>query len=152
VKDRPYTNYRLLKAIKEGIPVKISDSRPARTNSTSNSLPSFANDGHKWKTWKPILEKGSLWWELDMENFYDVERVEMTIKSMPDVEIVISTSLNRKDWQQVAQTEYKTGNKPELIFMVPDSTEVRFLRVDFSIQNSKIPIEIGEIEVFSKSN
>jgi beta-galactosidase len=152
VKDRPYTNYRLLKAISQGVPVKISDSRPARTNSTNNSLPSLANDGHKWKVWEAMPDNGSLWWELDMENFYDVERVEISIKSMPDAAIGISTSLNREDWKQVARGEFKTGRNPELIYTVSDSSEVRFLRLDFSVEELETPLKIGEIEVFSKSN
>lgn len=53
VQDRPYMDYRLTKAIVAGEPVKVSDARPTRTNAKGNSLPSLANDGHKWTKWLP---------------------------------------------------------------------------------------------------
>ena len=152
VKERPYTDYRLLKAIKKGEPVKVSDTRPTRTNSTSNSLPSLANDGHKWTRWFPELESETIWWELDMENFYDVDRVEITFRATPDLEIYFETSLHKKEWKKVAQGTYINGSVNQVVYKVKDDAEVRFLRVNITPKNNKLPIEIGEIEVFGKTN
>jgi hypothetical protein len=152
VKDRPYNDYRLLKAIEEGKPVKVSDSRPTRTNSKSNSLPSLANDGHKWTKWIPELENGSVWWELDMENFYNVDRVEITFNSAPDLSLSIETSNNQKDWNKVAKGSYLAGVNSEILFNVKDNSEVRFLRVTFTTQSKDTPGSIGEIEVFGRTN
>ncbi len=152
VKDRPYTDYRLTKAIVAGEAVKVSDARPTRTNSKSNSLPSLANDGHKWKVWNPALENGNVWWELDMENFYDIERVELFLKTAPDMEISLYSSVYQKEWKQIVKKEYKNGTTTELKFNISDNTEVRFLRVDFSVKNNKTPLAIGEIDVFGKTN
>lgn len=150
VKDRVYTNYRLLKAIKKGEPVKVSDTRPTRTNSTSSSLPSLANDGHKWTKWKPELENGSVWWELDMENFYDVDRVELSFIAAYKGQISIETSLNKKEWKGVAQNTYH--NMKETKRKIEDTTKVRFIRIHLMPKNINEPLVIGEFEVFGKTN
>jgi len=152
VKDRPYKDYRLTKAIEIGEAVKVSDARPTRTNSKSNSLPLLANDGHKWTKWNPELEDGSVWWELDMENFYNVERVELTFNSTPDLNLLIETSINQKDWYTVAKGNYSFSNTPNITYDIADNSEVRFLRVNFTSINSTEPLVIGEIEVFGKTN
>lgn len=152
VKERIYTDYRLLKAIKKGEPVKVSDTRPTRTNSTSNSLPSLANDGHKWTKWQPELENGSVWWELDMENFYDVDRVEITFVSSDDINVSIETSLNKKEWKEVTKGEYLPGSIPQIILPIPDNSEVRFLRVQLLEKKKNSSVVIGEIEVFGNTN
>ena len=150
VKDRIYTDYRLLKAIKKGVPVKVSDTRPTRTNSTSNSLPSLANDGHKWTKWKPGLENGSVWWELDMENFYDVDRVELNFVSAYSGKISIATSLNKKEWTVVDENNYQ--NSKELNRKIEDNSKVRFLKINLNPKNINDPLVIGEFEVFGKTN
>jgi len=152
VKNRPYIDYSLTKDIEVGEAVKISYARPTRTNSKSNSLPSLANDGHKWTKWQPGLENESVWWELDMENFYDVDRVEITFVSKDDFNLTIETSLNKKEWNEVAKGEYITGSIPQVIFQIKDNSEVRFLRVHFSEKKENTSVVIGEIEVFGKTN
>lgn len=152
VKHRPYTDYRLLKAIAEGSPVKVSDSRPTRSNSKSNSLPSLANDGHKWTKWEPELVDGSFWWELDMENFYNVDRVELTFISFPNLNLSIETSLNQKDWKEVAKGEYISESIPEITLKISDNSKVRFLKINVTSKNNKSPVVIGEIEVFGETN
>lgn len=152
VKDRPYVNYRLLKAIEEGEAVKISDARPTRTNSTSNSTASYANDGHKWRRWIPGLVDGSVWWELDMENFYDLDRVELSFQDSPDLQITLESSENRKDWTQVAQGNYSAEKKEMVNLAIEDNSKVRFLRVSISAKHNKAHVEVREIEVFGKTN
>jgi len=152
VKDRPYTNYRLLKAIEEGEAVKISDARPTRTNSKSNSLASYANDGHKWRRWIPDLVDGSVWWELDMENFYDLDRIELSFQNSPDLELKIETTENRKKWTTVAQGNYSASKKEIVNLKIEDTTKVRFLRVTITPKSKKAHVEVGEIEVFGKTN
>ena len=39
-----------------------------------------------------------------------------------------------------------------VVYKVEDVAEVRFLRVNITPKNNKLPIEIGEIEVFGKTN
>jgi len=151
VKDRPYIDFRLTKAIEIGEPVKVSDTRPTRTNSSSNSLPSLANDGHKWTKWNPGLENGSVWWELDMENFYNVDRVEINFISSDDVILSIETSLNKKNWKEVAKGDYLSGSVPQAIFQIPDDSEVRFLRVHIMEKKKNASVIIGEIEVFGNT-
>ena len=151
VKERPYIDYRLMKAIEEGAPVKVSDARPTRTNSKSNSLPSLANDGHKWTKWTPSLENGSIWWELDMENFYKVDRVEFTIISA-NIDLTIETSINQTDWKEVASGKHKSNSLSEQKFKIDDDANVRFLRVNITYKNSDSPVIIGEIEVFGNTN
>lgn len=148
VKDRPYKDYRLTKAIEIGEAVKVSDARPTRTNSRSKSLPSLANDGHKWTKWLPELENGSVWWELDMENFYTVDRIEFTFKTLSDLGLSIETSINQKKWNEVASGEFVCGSVSETHFKITDLAKVRFLRVNIITKNKKASVAIGEIEVF----
>ncbi len=148
VKDRPYTDYRLLKAIEEGKPVKVSDSRPTRSNSKSSSLPSLANDGHKWTRWIPEFDNGTVWWELDMENFYNVDRVEIAFNPSSDLNLVIEPSLNQKEWKQVATGEYSFAKSQSLVFEISDSSKVRFLRINISALKENASVTIGEIEIF----
>tara|TARA_B100000809_G_scaffold266930_1_gene333179 strand:- start:7038 stop:9668 length:2631 start_codon:yes stop_codon:yes gene_type:complete len=150
VKNRPYKDYRLTKAIVAGEAVKVSDARPTRTNSKSNSLASLANDGHKWTKWKPALENGSVWWELDMENFYDVDRVELNFVNAFSGKISIATSLNRKEWNVVDENKYQ--NNKELHRKIEDDAKVRFLRINLKPKNLKDPLVIGEFEVFGKTD
>jgi len=152
VKDRIYTDYRLLKAIKKGEPVKVSDTRPTRTNSTSNSLPSQANDGHKWTKWSPGLENGSVWWELDMENFYNVDRVEINFISTDELSISIETSLNKKDWKEVAKGNYSISNDRKVTYKISDDSKVRFLRVKLKEKKTNASVIVGEVEVFGNTN
>ncbi|MEW6997829.1 glycoside hydrolase family 2 TIM barrel-domain containing protein [Colwelliaceae bacterium BS250] len=156
VQDRPYIDYRLTKAIKEQVPVRISDARPNRTNDKGSSDPAWANDGHKWRQWEPVFDKngknGQVWWELDMENFYDVQRVEFTFKPAADVIINIETSTNQKDWIPVANGEFISGSVPNITFDVEDKTKVRFLKVTFNVENTSVPFGVGEIEVFGSTN
>ena len=152
VKERPYTDYRLLKAIEEGRPVKVSDLRPTRTNSKGTSSPSLANDGRRWTRWIAEPEDGSVWWELDMENFYNVALVELHVRSAPDVSLSVETSTNQNDWKEVARGVYRPGMDPDIDFDVKDDTEVRFLRVVFTTNNNNPTIEISQIEVFGKTH
>ncbi len=159
VKDRPYIDYRLTKAIKEQVAVRISDARPNRTNDKGSSDPAYANDGHKWRQWQPEFVKNGkyaqVWWELDMENFYDVERVEFTFKPAADVKINVETSLNRKGWKTVANGEFllsKSGSVPAISFDVKDNSKVRFLKVTFVVEDTSVPFGVGEIEVFGSTN
>ncbi|GGZ87453.1 beta-galactosidase [Algibacter mikhailovii] len=150
VKERVYKDYRLLKAIEKGEPVKVSDTRPTRTNSTGSSLPSLANDGHKWTKWKPTLVNGTVWWELDMENFYDVDRVELSFVSDFKGSILIETSLNKKEWKGVDKNTYH--NIKETKRIIEDTTKVRFIRINLSPKNSDDVLVIGEFEVFGNTN
>lgn len=154
--DRPYIDYRLTKAIKEQVPVRVSDARPNRTNSTGNSDPAYANDGHKWRQWVPEFanngNNGQVWWELDMENFYDVQRVEFTFKPASDVKINVETSLTRKGWNTVANGEFISGSIPTISFDVKDNSKVRFLKVSFAVEDTSVPFGVGEIEVFGSTN
>ena len=152
VKDRPYTDYRLKKAIEKGEPVKVSDSRPTRTNSIGSSLPSLANDGHKWTNWIAESKEGTIWWELDMENFYDVDRVELTIAESESLSIKVETSLDQKDWKKVAETKFNSSSKLIKPLKIKDNSEVRFLRINFTNRVKKSNIIIGEIEVFGNTN
>jgi len=161
VQDRPYINYRLTKAIKEQAAVKISDARPTRTNAKGVSKgngndPAYANDGHKWRQWEPEFVKngktGQVWWELDMENFYDVQRVEFTFKPAANVKINVETSTNRKNWIPVASGVFISGSVPTMNFDVKDKTKVRFLKATFSVEDTSVPFGIGEIEVFGSTN
>ncbi len=161
VEDRPYINYRLTKAIKEQAAVKVSDARPTRTNAKGVSKgnandPAYANDGHKWRQWEPEFVKngktGQVWWELDMENFYDVERIEFTFKPAANVKINVETSTNRKEWIEVASGVFISGSVPVINFDVKDKTKVRFLKVTFSVEDTSVPFGIGEIEVFGSTN
>ena len=151
-KERSYVNYRLLKAMEEGEAVKISDARPTRTNSTSSSTPLFANDGHKWRRWKPGLVDGKVWWELDMENFYALERVELSFHNSSNLKVLIETSENQKDWIKVAEGNYSAAKKEMLNFSIIDTTKVRFLKVSITAKGKNPHVEIGEIEVFGKTN
>jgi len=151
VQDRPYIDYRLTKAIKEQVAVRISDARPNRTNSKGNSDPAYANDGHKWRQWVPEFDNGQVWWELDMENFYDVERVEFLFKPAADVKINVETSTNQKNWIPVAKGEFIAGSVPTISFDVSDKTKVRFLKVSLTIDDRSVPFGIGEIEVFGST-
>jgi len=152
VKDRPYTNYRLLKAIEKGVAVKISDARPTRTNSTTNSSPFYANDGHKWRRWKPNLKDGSVWWELDMENFYDLDRVELSFQNSPDLQLIIETSENRKLWSKVAGGNYDSSTKEMVSLKIENNSKFRFLRVHILSKKKNTRIEVNEIEVFGNTN
>lgn len=157
--DRPYIDYRLTKAIKEEVAVRISDARPNRTNDKGSSDPTYANDGHKWRQWEPEFgtqdqngKDGQVWWELDMENFYDVQRVEFTFKPAADVKITIETSLNRKGWKTVASGEFISTSVPSISYDVKDNTKVRFLKVTFTVEDTSVPFGVGEIEVFGSTN
>lgn len=152
VKDRPYVNYRLLKAIEEGEAVKISDARPTRTNSKSNSSASFANDGHKWRKWVPGLIEGTVWWELDMENFYNLDRIELTFQDSSELTLIVETSENQKDWKKVARGSYSPAKNEMLNLKINDDTKVRFLRVSIKVPGKNPHVEIREIEVFGKTN
>ncbi|MBK3517083.1 glycoside hydrolase family 2 protein [Carboxylicivirga marina] len=149
VKERPYIDYRLTKAIAAGEPVKVSDARPSRTNSAGKSLPSLANDGHKWTKWQPEPENGRVWWELDMENFYQVDRVEFTFVKAEGAELILETSFNQEDWMEVAKGRYMNNGQTEMVFNINDKTDVRFLRVSFFTNQTLV---IGEIEVFGNVN
>ena len=91
-------------------------------------------------------------WELDMENFYDVQRVEFTFKPAADVKINVETATNRKDWIEVASGVFISGSVPTINFDVKDNTKVRFLKVTFSVEDTSVPFGIGEIEVFGSTN
>lgn len=59
------------------------------------------------------------------------------------------TSINQKDWIEVAKGSYKNDGGLETVFNINDKTEVRFLRVCFQTRQ---PLIVGEIEVFGETN
>ncbi|AZQ64686.1 beta-galactosidase [Flammeovirga pectinis] len=152
VKARPYQDYRWQQAVETGSSVKVSDARPTRTNSTSITPASLANDGHKWTKWNPISKDGIIWWELDMENFYNVEDVNITFQTATDMTIELASSVNQKDWISLEKLNCNTKQKPYLEWNIKDNTKVRFIRFTFTLKNKALPLSIGEIEVYGKTN
>ncbi|OHX64662.1 glycoside hydrolase family 2 protein [Flammeovirga pacifica] len=150
VKNRPYQDYRWQKAIETGTSVKVSDARPTRTNSKGTKPASLANDGHKWTKWEAVLEDGALWWELDMENFYTIEEVNILFTSKTKVIIELTSSVNQKDWIPLESAVYNTKETPYLEWKIKETTKVRFLR--FTFKQKEKTLSIGEIEVFGNTN
>lgn len=150
VKNRPYQDYRWQKAVETGTSVKVSDARPTRTNSKGEKPSSLANDGHKWTKWEAVLVNGELWWELDMENFYTVEEVNILFTSKTKVAIELASSINQKDWISLESAVYNTKETPYLEWKIKETTKVRFLR--FIFKQKEKTLSIGEIEVYGNTN
>ena len=87
-----------------------------------------------------------------MENFYDVDRVEITFISSDNLNLSIETSLNKKAWKEVAKGEYLAGSIPQVNFQVSDNSNVRFLKVNITEKSKNASVVIGEVEVFGKAN
>lgn len=100
--------------------------------------------------WNPGLVNGSVWWELDMENFYDVDRVELNFMKAFSGKISIATSLNKKEWTVVDQNNYQ--NSKALNRKIEDNSKVRFLKINLTPKNINESLVIGEFEVFGNTD
>lgn len=147
VNERPYQDYALIGVSKKDKIINVSDNRPTRTNSVSKSNPSLANDGNLTTTWMPIKKNKSLWWLLDMENFYMVTKVDIDFQKSNECDVVVYVSDDQKDWVEVAMKKVSNLEYATTEINIDRMKKGRFLKIDFSTIGNNKDIEVREISV-----
>lgn len=124
--------------------VNVSHKRPTQASSVASGIrASFANDGDGTTFWAPALSDTHPWWNLDMENFYQVKEVRIQVPELSVTSYIIELSADNKNWVKVSEGNMNGKNKPDLIIPCNHPMKARFIRAVFN--NNKIAIR--EIEV-----
>lgn len=142
-RNRAYNPDSVFRATKQEV-VNVSHKRPTKASSVAANInASYANDGDKATVWRPAATDQSPWWTLDMENFYYVSGVKITIPNVDECAFRIELSADDKKWVEVGAGLIK--NKQENVCSISCSNpkKFRFLRVVFT----KNEAAISEIEV-----
>lgn len=152
VKNRPYIDYATVELSQKMEVVNISRARPTKSNSSSKSKPSNANDGDFNTIWEPTVNGRILWWQLDMENFYHVANVKLNFTERPYCEIKVEISEDQSFWKEfkLIKKEEIVGSKVELA--TNNKLNGRFLKVTLSPIDNNNKIKLQEIEVLGKAN
>lgn len=124
--------------------VNVSHKRPTQASSVASGIrASFANDGDGTTFWAPALSDTHPWWNLDMENFYQIKEVRIQVPESSVTSYIIELSADNKNWVKVSEGNMNGKNKPDLIIPCNHPMKARFIRAVFN--NNKIAIR--EIEV-----
>ncbi|MCL3779359.1 beta-galactosidase [Prolixibacteraceae bacterium JC049] len=144
VENRPYVDYAKKQTMLVRDLVVVSEARPTRTNSINDSHPSLANDGKKETIWIAQNNKEVIWWELDMENYYQVAELTFELGKECKSEVSISISDNKSDWVEIGKS--KLDKSKRTMLKIKNALIGRFLQVKF-INSDKKDIEVSEITV-----
>jgi hypothetical protein len=129
-------------------PLLVSVSRPARASSRLPRYPpSLANDGKTNTAWKAAPEDKAAWWELDMEDFYQVWKVSVNFPDSGRYHARLEVSADGKSWTEAGDIDSRDSRQGWSAAGVHTETGNRFLRLVFDESG---PAAINEIKVFTQ--
>lgn len=118
--------------------VECSKDRPTRTSSpASRDSARLLNDGNVETVWTTVLDdKGSAWWQVDLENFYTIDSVTLIKCSAKNFAVAVSAD-EGKTWVPIgdASTASKSEDNEITYALKPqDKTRAhgRFLRIMYT--------------------
>lgn len=100
----------------------------------------FVNDGNPDTFWEAAVSSEENWWRLDMENFYVVSGVGVTIPEGASGDFVIEVSEDGKRWTYAGRQNAGFPAGKGAITMNPNSYG-RFLRIVF--KGGDIPVKVA---------
>jgi len=125
----------------------ISNTRPTRNNSAGSSNASLANDGDPSTIWRPETEKKNLWWQVDLENFYQVTGINILFSGEIGCECRVKISDDQENWHEISRGKKNPGDGRKVKLKSRDQATGRFLRIFFSPIQGEENFGIREIEV-----
>lgn len=121
--------------------------RPTRVSSQeSRNSSDLANDGDLNTRW--CAKEGSVpaWWQVDLENFYSVERVNLSLEKGGEFHYTIATSEDGSNWVEGAAMTIAEVNA-DRTHELNAKPRARFLRVTFTTVPAGVYPGIREIRV-----
>lgn len=120
--------------------------RPARVSSQESKNPAdAANDGDPTTRWCAATGALPAFWQVDLENFYTVEKVALHLEKSGDYRYRIETSEDNEHWKSVAEI---SGEAPATrTHAIAGKTRVRFLRITFTGTPSDAWPSLREVKV-----
>lgn len=150
VKERKYVNYAALENLQEESLINVSNERPTKSNAVSKSKPFYANDGNLTTVWEPMTDANTLWWQLDMENFYSISSISINLVENKGLKFKIEVSEDGLSWQESSVDEKIDLANNKVVFKIKSNNYGRFLKISFSKGNRVPQIGIREIEVIGR--
>jgi hypothetical protein len=128
----------------------ISAARPVSSNSTETSNISRSNDYDHNSIWEPVFGGDTLWWQMDMENFYRVKNVVLSFAENPGCEIRVEVSEDNTEWITAAKQESLYSADKNLNLKCSVDVYARFLRITFRLSGRDSKMGIREIMVWGE--
>ncbi len=150
VKDRPYINFADNKDGNQGNAIIVSDARPTKSNSSNTGYgkPLYANDGNFNTVWKPELTNNTVWWELDMENFYRVEHIVIYFPEKLNCELTAETSEDGEKWLPAVSKKYQVQSDLKVELTCNTEIAARFFRLKINDIKNQNQFGVTEIKVY----
>lgn len=130
---------------------ECAQSRPAIASfSAPGSEPKWGNDGAPSTCWQTVCSpEGTAWWRLDMENFYHVEEVILTLPSPADFIVEVSADEGKTWIPAGTQADAVKTGKRYILTCHSEKVHGRFLRITYT-GTPGTPISQENLEVRGK--
>jgi beta-galactosidase len=143
--DRPYTPPPVSPAAVSAISnaVNVALNRPSRASSETEHHPArFANDGDEHSFWFPASNDSAIWWQVDLEGFYQISSGMMLFAVSDMFRFRIDTSEDGENWALAIDRMNSTCVTNVRNNVYPPGTIARYVRFSFAR-----PAPICEIQI-----
>ncbi len=134
-----------------GVSVNLALNHPTRAESEKPGFPaSLANDGDPITGWLAADSKMGVWWQVDLERFIFVSRVELLLNDEKNYRYKIEMLKDSQTWKMgmdQTQTRSTTASRAD-DFPLP--IEGRFLRVTFTGLPAGTLAGLREVKVYAQ--
>jgi beta-galactosidase len=150
VQPRPYVRYTQVpvSSLKTTPGLTLAADRPTKASSTApNSSSASVNDGKIATLWQAAPTDKAPWIQVDLENTYTLNRVQLIFPAAGHYQYDISVSANGTNWTTVNDQSQSQSTEVERIAVGNLGSGVRFLRVTFSAWPPGKSAALAEIAV-----
>lgn len=107
--------------------------RPTRVSSQESKNPSDqANDGDPQTRWCAANGSTPAFWQVDLENFYAVEKVQIHLEKAGAYRYRVEISIDNENWKNIAEAVPSDDTAEVRTHAIADKPRARFLRVTFT--------------------
>jgi hypothetical protein len=131
VAARPYSRYS--GTIINTNTLTLALNRPTAASSTAPSTSAgFANDGNTSTTWQAADNNQNAWWQVFLENSYQVDRVQIVFPSAANYQYKIEVSADGVNWTTAVDQSTTTSTEVSRTATGNFGSGISYLRVQFT--------------------
>lgn len=149
---RPYKKYVKQEMVQDSIPINLAALRPSKSSGdTAEYGAKNANDSDNLSYWNPINGLTTTWWQVDLENIYQVSKIKLDFLSALNIQYQVVVSVDGVNWEEIIV--HHLGVKPEKEFVdrINSKKQGRFLKIIFANETVNRDMKLANVEVFGTS-
>jgi hypothetical protein len=132
--------------------VNLAPQKPTRASSEAPGFSaSLANDQDAATNWQSKGAEHNSWWQVDLENLYQISEVKISFPSDGNYRYKIEISDDATNWKLVSDQTQTTSTEKMRTHSAVEWANGRFLRITFTGLPEGKQAALAEVEVFGKT-